>query len=133
MSTNRILTDDNFYPMFFDMEFFIKELKILNGQDNSYASDVYSFSMIAYELITGEKPLIPKGQKRPNLLNIKIESIRTFISKCWSENPEERQSFCQIFEILMTEDFRKYFNANEEEVTKYLNLFDDEIKNPNLL
>lgn len=85
--------------------------EVQKGQNQSYSSDVFSFSMIAYELFTGQKPCIKKGEKRPDLSGIKIECIRNFISKCWSENPQDRPTFCEVLDILNKKEIKSFFNA----------------------
>ena len=143
LSMKNIHLDENFLPRMYKF-FLIPDMimekvdpiyvapEIKKGAKNSYSSDVYSFSMIAYELFTSQKPFINKERKRPDLSKIKIENIRNFLSKCWAENPNERPSFGQIFEILLKKEFKEFFNANEEEVLKFLDLYEDDLKNPNL-
>ncbi|XP_009760417.1 serine/threonine-protein kinase STY13-like [Nicotiana tabacum] len=71
--------------------------------------DVYSFSMVLWELLTNDTPF--KGKTdimaadataknlRPSTDNIPKE-ILPLISSCWSEDPADRPEFAQISDIL---------------------------------
>lgn len=82
--------------------------------------DIYSFSLIAYEVITGVEPIIennilalignaPKG-KRPDLSIIKNSKI-------------QRPSFDQIVENFCCPDFYSSFEFEVNEVMDYVSLF----------
>ena len=68
--------------------------------------DVFAFSGILFELITGQLPFrnesatsvseLLKNNKRPELPEDTPENLRKLIEKCWSAEPEERYSFDQI-------------------------------------
>ena len=142
LSANNIYLDDNFYPRMLILSSLQKKMQIneidpiyiapevKNGQNHSYSSDAYSFSMIAYEIFTGKKPFLG-SENRPEISYVKNEKVQLFLTKCWSEKPEERPSFCDIVEFLMQDEIKNYFNANDEEVLKYLSLFEDDLKSPN--
>lgn len=92
---------------------------------------MFSFSIIAYELITGETPykkitnpfiLMNKvmNGKRPDLSIIKNEEIKTYLSKWWNDDPNERPNFDQIVNQIKQEAFKKAMGANESDVNNYL-------------
>lgn len=106
----------------------IKEEKVFR---KSY--DVYSFSMIAYEIITGKKPFYEFGNISTTELWTKIsENVRpTFskdvpqkmvdlISSCWSEDQFHRPYFAQIYEKLSTDFTYSPSQVNSDEVNRYL-------------
>ena len=90
--------------------------EILNSDECTKSSDVYSFSMIVYEIVTREKPFfeiktfseiykkVVRKQKRPKLNEEVPECYRRLIELCWSQNPEERLRFDQIIDILKNEE-----------------------------
>ena len=52
--------------------------------------------------------------KRPDLSYIQNEHLKSFISKCWSSDPNERPDFDHIVEELKEERYRESMNANYE-------------------
>lgn len=107
--------------------------------DNGYGKgvDVYAFSMIAYELLTDKEPYfdLQNNNKNPSLEDLwkRIcqgtrpkftenvpEKMIKLISQCWSQNPEERPSFSDIFQQL-TSDLSFYPDEiNREEIHEYI-------------
>lgn len=80
--------------------------EIITDEEYSEASDVYAFSMILYEIMTGTIPFtkltpfsimnkIGKGG-RPNIPEEVPDVYVDLIKKCWSQEPEERPTFDQI-------------------------------------
>jgi hypothetical protein len=73
--------------------------------------DVYAYALILYELAEGRRPfddfslksilrdVCEKGS-RPKFTTATPESMQSLITKCWSQNPEERPTFPQIYEEL---------------------------------
>lgn len=117
--------------------------EILQKKSYSYQVDIYAFSFIAYELITGVVPfeeyrdnskLFKDVQKgiRPDLNVINNSNIRDFLKKCWSNEPSERPSFGSIVKELLTDKYKKFFNVDENELSAYLNHFNEHLKHPNL-
>ena len=160
LKPDNILLDENFYPyicdfglsVISDIQFNMSMVKldekcgtplyeapeIFEGLSYTYKVDVYSFSFIAYELLTGS-PLFTNintyrfqydivNGKRPDLSLIHDKEICKFLEKCWSANPNVRPTFNYIVEEIMKERYRNYFNADESEVEEYLDLFDEKLK-----
>ena len=71
----------------------------------THKSDVYSFAMTCYEVLTGKSPLpnlracdyeaVLSGT-RPDLPTDLNPRLRTLIRKCWHATPAKRPKFCEI-------------------------------------
>lgn len=156
-----VLLDENYYPCICDFGF-AKRLdklgsknllktgvgtiiymapEILSNSPYDYTVDVYSYGVLAYELITRQNMFptnvslidfingITDG-KRPDISMLDPDIAR-FIDICWSNNPSERPNFSQIVEILEDQRFYSKFDVDVEGLKKYLELFDDEQLNEN--
>ena len=102
----------------------------------SKASDVYSFSLIVFELLTGTKPyqmmMNPKEIKtevveknyRPQLTNKIPKIYQDLIEKCWSPDPKDRPTFAEIINEL--ENNTEYINDDMDkfEIQKYIEHID---------
>ncbi|OHS96521.1 hypothetical protein TRFO_09907 [Tritrichomonas foetus] len=86
--------------------------------DYSFSSDVFAFSMIAYQILTGKVPYNNKNAReridmgeRPGLPDAFTSKIDEWLTACWSPNPSERPNFATIVlkfmqnEILMPDVF----------------------------
>ena len=115
--------------------------EVMSNQSYTYKADVYSFSLIAYQLITGRIPFnnikpslfvtcILNGQ-RPDISIISEEYIQELLSKWWSGDPHERPTFKEIINEITDERFLRYMEANDEEISEYLSLFGDKLNNNN--
>lgn len=125
-----IFIDKNFHPKISDFGYYIQNYvdktmthhatigvkrnpeytapEILNGQDFIKPSDVYSFAMIVYELITKTKVFseyknylkflqnVVVGEKRPKIDKSVPLCYKELIEKCWCQNPDERLTFDDI-------------------------------------
>ena len=163
LKPENILIDDNYYPRISDFGLsrcFPKSLTdsikltmtsgigtpaymapelFENVEHYSASVDVYAFSMIAYEIVTGKVPFSELGQITPPVLGIKVMKgyrppfpsfvpvkMQNLISRCWSQNSEERPTFSEIFELL-SNDFT-YIDEeeiDEDEINSYLSAIEE--------
>ncbi|KAG0615011.1 hypothetical protein M758_5G008200 [Ceratodon purpureus] len=73
--------------------------------------DVYSYAMTCYEVVTGKYPFDGvrgkaldekiKAGERPELPEDLSKDLKSLITKCWNQEPEQRPSFQDICYILM--------------------------------
>lgn len=103
--------------------------------------DVYSFSIIAYEVVSGKEPFSEGGRPsklmelvrkvtagtRPEFPEGVTDKMMKLITDCWSQNPEERPSFEEIFKTLSSSP-SDYFDedVDEDEIRDYIELLEDE-------
>ena len=135
-----ILLDENYYPKIYNFGLsrlseeqfsnILNESKsgspiylapeIISGESYSYKADVYSFSYILYELLSGKLPIIEcddfshidediKNGKRPDLSIIQDPGIQELLTLCWSNNSSERPTFDEIVQIILQERFQQNF------------------------
>jgi serine/threonine protein kinase len=89
--------------------------------------DVYSFGIILYEIVVGNGLFSGPGEKgklfldlqkgwRPAIPSEVKEVSRRLIEKCWSENPEVRPSFSEIWEELAKSNFEVVGGVDAVEV-----------------
>ncbi|KAG0562223.1 hypothetical protein KC19_9G127800 [Ceratodon purpureus] len=75
------------------------------------ASDVYSYGMTCYEIITGRIPFEVEGFQandydrvidgyRPSLPSKCRDWVKELVSRCWHKDPTERPTFFEILEVL---------------------------------
>lgn len=106
------------------------------NKDYSKASDVYSFSMIVYEILTLEEPfknysitdyfskVIQKGD-RPEFKSPIAPCYKELIERCWSQNKEERPSFKEILSTLKTKQEFITNGIDKGEFFDYIDLIDN--------
>ena len=98
--------------------------EIFRGSAFSKESDVYSFGMIMWEIITGCKPFadvehdhnliyqIVYHEKRPEITNDTPECFADLMKKCWDSDPKKRPSIETVRKTLGSWFFK---NKNKEQ------------------
>jgi serine/threonine protein kinase len=84
----------------------------LTSEDYSFASDVYSFAVLLWEICTLEKPFsrsrnslqlaeqVVLCRRRPSLRRVASPDIRCLLKTCWEPNPDLRLSFSSVVDFL---------------------------------
>ena len=152
LKPENVLLDDNFEPLLTDFgisrlvtteesvrqsnatgTFIYMAPELLGEGEYSGKSDVYSFAILMYEVVTNLVPYpeISGGKGNPFGLSSKIieanyrpqftvpvqEPIKQLIEKCWSSNPKERPTFQEIYNRLarnMEESVYDIFDQDEK-------------------
>lgn len=104
--------------------------------------DVYAFSILAYEIVAGKQPFYELGKDlnaitlrqkvlngdRPSLSDDIPENMQKLLQRCWSQNPNERPSFDEIFQLLSSDFSYSPEDVDEDEVNNYLEMIDDSLE-----
>ena len=90
--------------------------ELLEGKSYNSSVDVYAFSMLAYEIVSGKEPYFELGKLLPVQLALKVEKgyrptlnvgmtrkMKNLLSRCWSPNEEELPSFDEICKLLSSD------------------------------
>ena len=136
LSMNNIFLDENYYPHIVnyeiykeatDEEFYFKRIR-------AQSDDLYNFSIIAYELITGKKPFseseMIENKKRtikmiPDCSMIKSQWLQTFLLNGFSSDFFVKPFFSMIYkEIIQNKkEFETVFGEiDDKEVKNYINM-----------
>lgn len=116
--------------------------ELLNNEENyGQEVDVYSFAMLAYELVTGKAPFselfasktadsftkkVTEGY-RPKFQEFVPKKMQDLITKCWSFKPSERPSFDEIFDEL-SKDFTLIGEiVDEDEINDFLSYINNQV------
>lgn len=79
----------------------------------TWSSDVYSFAMVCYEILSGDLPFQDTGMSfaelreaicdgmRPELPANCPEELLELIEECWATNPEERPAIAEVHQRLL--------------------------------
>ncbi|POG66833.1 kinase-like domain-containing protein [Rhizophagus irregularis DAOM 181602=DAOM 197198] len=81
--------------------------EVFQGQKYTKSSDIYSFSMIMWELMTGRRPFWDRSHDteliieicdglRPPIVTNAPEGYIELMQKCWHSDPNERQSASDV-------------------------------------
>lgn len=156
LKTDNIMLDENYHPKIADFGFskifeegtqdqinMTKKVgtpicmapEVLLGKNYGNKSDVFSYAMILYELLTQRKPWSDRpgfkekkfnlieyieNRQRPTIhLNEISDSFKDLIEQCWATEPEDRPSFIEIVQKL-DENKEDYFDLDEIDEEKFL-------------
>lgn len=149
LNPNNILLDPQYYPRITDYYGF-KIHKLIEKIDNKIGlslymapevihekkfgpeADVYSFGIIAYEILTNDRSFTNMVKKYesfddipqnilPNLSLIKNDHLRSIVMKCLSLDPKERPTFPDIIESLNDKLIKKDMKVEHRDLQKYIN------------
>ena len=100
--------------------------------------DVYAYGMLLWEILTNSSPfknktaaqimydVCQKGS-RPAIPMRTPTALKTMISKCWAQDPNERPTFHQIFKAF-SQGMVLFDGANQEEIIRFANKIKMETK-----
>jgi hypothetical protein len=115
--------------------------EVSEGTRYSSSADVWSFTLILYELLTGQ-PVFAANIGQMNLLKIITRNVRPpidasmdpivrdVIERGWSGNPERRCSFEQIWHMLSGVHFRLTPAVDTQRVADFLEYVDQDKQKP---
>lgn len=112
-------------------------IEIIMREPSSKPMDVYSFAMIAYEIVTLRHPFeeienlnvihvlqkVRNGQF-PEFPKSTPKAFKKLIERCWAKNPEERPTFNEIVHLLRTDPSFITDNINTDEYYNYIQSLD---------
>ena len=114
--------------------------EVLQSNEYSKMSDVYSFAFIVYEIISNEIPFseiknktqiyneVVVKQNRPIINESINQSYRLLIESCWSQNPNDRPTFDDVVHVLRSDSGFITETIKNEDYQKYVNFIDERIK-----
>ena len=115
--------------------FYLSPEIIIDKNENNEKSDVYSFSIIAYQILTNELPFdkIPKhheftkkmfeGSIHPKIIQPIPKMYKDLLEKCFSFEQSERPSFIDIVSYLSKDQQFITDEIDKTELERYKDLF----------
>jgi serine/threonine protein kinase len=102
--------------------------------DNRYfpESDVFSFGLIVYELLTGQSAfpdtltewqiayILTSTDERPEIPEFVLPHTRDLITDCWATEPEDRPSFEEIMNRLAEVKFKLIENVRSSKLFEFV-------------
>jgi serine/threonine protein kinase len=101
-----------------------------NGLAYTNKVDVFSFAVVLYEILGGEpdtRPMFPVSVmtgERLRLPESMSEHMKSLISRCWAQNPDDRPSFPEILEELKRTDFKIMPDVDSSRVREFVSEID---------
>jgi serine/threonine protein kinase len=122
---NISMTYETGTPLYMAPEMFV-------GERYSNKVDIFSFGILLYEIVTGQKPLQGCGDGQFQLLSKILHGDREkipdtvepftagLIRRCWDGNPHRRPAFVEIFYELQANRFKVFDAVDSEAVEQFL-------------
>ena len=112
------------------------EIITVEDSFNAEKSDIYSYSIIIFEVITALKPYqnitsIPKFYMdvvkclRPKIPNSVPTQYKELMVQCWDKNPNKRPTFKEIIELFKTDVFLNDKNIDHKLFEEYVDYIDN--------
>ena len=114
------------------------------NEEYGFSVDVYSFAILAYEIVTGKDSLEDSLEDsfythckkvlngvRPKFDGCKVtDKMQNLIEKCWSTDEKERPTFGEIFDLLSQNIGEySYEDLDQKEVNDYLKVLEKQRQN----
>ena len=100
------------------------------GNHYTVKVDVYSFGLILYELVTGERAFADCDSylaiaekiltgKLPHVPSSVPSFVKRLVERCWNRDPEERPAFDEIVDLLVENEYQLFPDVNTLFVSLY--------------
>jgi mitogen-activated protein kinase kinase kinase 9 len=104
---------------------------MVRGERYTKKTDVFSFGVLLYEIVTGERAydlkltlfqlinLIGNG-RMPEVPKTVVPFVGDMIRSCWSLDPEKRPAFNEILCELRKNEFKVFPSVNPERIRQFV-------------